>query len=156
MALLLLVLAGIITPWMIGFAGFYDKWRWLTFAPLQITLAVGPLFWFYVHALVHGELPLKARHHLIPSALQFAFLGGSFLLPMPLKSQWADMASFWFSLIVSIRLISGLLIYGMRSLTLLSEYRTALSEGAGSGGPASGEGGPRTAWPRRARRGSAG
>jgi hypothetical protein len=45
LAALLVVLAGIITPWMIGFAGFYDTWRWLSFAPFQVTLAVAPLIW---------------------------------------------------------------------------------------------------------------
>ena len=40
LAALLIVLAGILMPWLIGFAGFYDRWRWLTFAPFQITLAV--------------------------------------------------------------------------------------------------------------------
>jgi AraC-like DNA-binding protein len=129
MACLLLVLAGVITPWLIGFAGAYDKWRWLTFAPFQITLAVGPLFWFYVHALVHGKLPNKARRHLIPAALQFAFLGGSFLLPMPIKDQWADLASFPFSLVVSAGLIIGLTHYGLKCRTLLIEYRAALSGG---------------------------
>ena len=43
LAALLVVLAGILMPWLIGFAGFYDRWRWLTFAPFQITLAVAPL-----------------------------------------------------------------------------------------------------------------
>lgn len=129
MACLLLVLAGIITPWLIGFAGFYDKWRWLTFAPFQITLAVGPLFWFYVHGLVHGKLPKQARRHLIPAALQFAFLGCSFLLPMPLKNEWADVASFPFSLLVSIGLIISLIYYGLQCRKLLVDYRAALSSG---------------------------
>jgi hypothetical protein len=40
MAALLVVLAGLLTPWMIGFAGFYDKWMWLTFAPFQITFTL--------------------------------------------------------------------------------------------------------------------
>jgi AraC-like DNA-binding protein len=101
----------------------------LTFAPFQITLAVGPLFWFYVHALVHGKLPNKARRHLIPAALQLAFLGGSFLLPMPIKDQWADIASFPFSLIVSIALIAGLTYYSLKCRKLLTEYRAALSGG---------------------------
>lgn len=129
MAILLLVMAGIITPWMIGFAGFYDKWRWLTFAPFQITLAVAPLFWFYVHALLYGQWPQHARRHLIPAILQFAFLSGSFLLPMPLKSRWADMASFPFNLIVSIGLIVGLVFYGLRCLALLRAYQMALLNG---------------------------
>jgi AraC-like DNA-binding protein len=127
MALLLIVLAGTITPWMIGFAGFYDKWRWLTFAPFQITLAVAPLFWLYVHALVHGSWPTQGRLHLIPALIQFAFLGGSFLLPMPLKDQWADMISLPLSILVSTALVAGLIAYGLKSRALLAEYRTALA-----------------------------
>ncbi len=127
MSLLLIVLAGIITPWMIGFAGFYDKWRWLTFAPFQITLAVPPLFWLYIHALVHGTLPAGAWRHLLPAMLQFAFLGSSFLLPMSLKEQWADASSFAFSAVVSIALMIALIVYGLKSARLLSEYRTTLA-----------------------------
>jgi AraC-like DNA-binding protein len=127
MALLLLLLAGIITPWMIGFAGFYDKWRWLTFAPFQITLAVAPLFWLYVYALVHGSWPAQAQRHLIPALLQLGFYLASFLLPMPLKDKWADISSFPVSLITSIALIAGLIFYGLKSRQLLGEYRTALA-----------------------------
>ncbi len=127
MAALLLVLAGIITPWMIGFAGFYDKWRWLTFAPFQITLALPPLFWLYVHTLVHGRWPERGWQHLTPAMLQLAFYTGSFLLPMPLKERWADFISFPFSVLVSLGLIAGLLFYGQKSLQLLSSYRAALA-----------------------------
>ena len=43
LAALLVVLAGMITPWMIGFAGFYDKWRELSFVPVAIGLDVAEL-----------------------------------------------------------------------------------------------------------------
>ena len=59
LAALLVVLAGIVTPWAIGFAGLYDRWRWLTFAPFQITLAVAPLLWLYVGALTTGRWPAR-------------------------------------------------------------------------------------------------
>lgn len=48
LAALLVVLAGTITPWMIGFAGFYDRWRWLSFAPFAISLAIAPLAYLYL------------------------------------------------------------------------------------------------------------
>jgi AraC-like DNA-binding protein len=128
MAALLLVLAGIITPWLIGFAGFYDKWRWLTFAPLQITLAVGPLFWLYVYALVTGDWPQKAKRHLILPAAQFLFYFASFLLPMPLKEWWADIIGLPADIITGLLLVAGLTAYGSASLKLLQRYRTALSE----------------------------
>lgn len=127
MAALLIVLAGIITPWMIGFAGFYDKWMWLTFAPLQISLAVGPLFWLYVYALVTGHWPVTARRHLFLPTLQFAFLAASFLLPMPLKNQWADFIWLPSNIIFGALLIAGLTGYGLASYRLLRDYRAALA-----------------------------
>lgn len=71
LAALLVVLAGMITPWMIGFAGFYDRWQWLSFAPFAISLAIAPLVWLYLYALVHGRLPARPCLHLIPPAVQF-------------------------------------------------------------------------------------
>jgi AraC-like DNA-binding protein len=129
MALLLIVLAGIITPWMIGFAGFYDKWRWLTFAPFQITLAVGPLFWFYVHSLVTGGWPEKALPHLLLPALQFLFYFVSFLLPMPLKNQWAHHSFLVSNVAFGVLLVGGLIGYGYAAHRLLQDYRIALAAG---------------------------
>lgn len=127
MAVLLVVLAGIITPWMIGFAGFYDIWRWLTFLPVSITLAVAPLFYLYVHALVTGGWPVAARRHLVPPALQFLYYASSFLLPLPAKNRWAELSSFPVYVVTGIALVIGLTGYGLASLRLLQRYRLALS-----------------------------
>lgn len=73
LAVLLCVLALMVMPWLIGFAGFYDKWMWLTFAPFQITLAVAPLCWLYLLALTEGVWPPKGWRPLIgyfPEVLQ--------------------------------------------------------------------------------------
>jgi AraC-like DNA-binding protein len=127
MAVLLVVLAGIITPWMIGFAGFYDKWMWLTFAPLQISLAVAPLFYLYAHALVTGDWPRSGRWHLAAAAAQLLFHLGSFLLPVDLKMHWAEISFPAVSLITGIGVIVGLGYYCFASFRLLSEYRRALA-----------------------------
>lgn len=126
MAALLVVLAGMITPWMIGFAGFYDKWMWLTFAPFQIGLAVAPLFYLYAHALVTGSWPDNAKWHLSPVLAQFLFLTGSFMLPLKVKMQWADFISPASNWIIGVAIIAGLICYGLASLRLLSSYTTAL------------------------------
>jgi AraC-like DNA-binding protein len=128
LAALLLVLAGILMPWLIGFAGFYDRWRWLTFAPFAITLAVAPLLYAYVHALTSGELSGRLRWHLAPAFAQFAFLTGSFLLPAPLKQRWDDMAFDPFNRATSLGTIIGLAAYGAISLRLLARYRQALAQ----------------------------
>jgi len=42
LAALLIVMTGVFVPWLIGFAGFYDRWWWLTFAPFSNALLVPP------------------------------------------------------------------------------------------------------------------
>ena len=70
LAALLLVMAGIATPWMIGFAGFYDKWQGLSFVPFALPLAVVPLLWLYVRARIGAAWPANPWWHLLPAALQ--------------------------------------------------------------------------------------
>ena len=53
-------LAALITPYIIGFAGFYDRWPWLSFTPLSYTLAFGPLLWLYAATLC-GRPPSRFR-----------------------------------------------------------------------------------------------
>lgn len=127
LALLLVILCGVLTPWMIGFAGFYDKWRFLTFAPFSITLAVAPLFYFYIHAMVSGAWPERKALHLAPAAVQFAYLAGAFLLlRQPFKNDWLDQASPVYSLVTGAGIFAGLIYYGAKSLALLARYRRGL------------------------------
>lgn len=133
MAALLIVLAGILIPWMIGFAGFYDKWMWLTFAPFQISLAVAPLFYLYAYALVTGQWPDKGKWHLIPAAGQLLFLTGSFLLPFAMKMRWADLVSPAVTWVTSIGIVVGLGYYCYASFRLLQTYRAALAAARSDG-----------------------
>jgi AraC-like DNA-binding protein len=127
MAALLVVLAGIITPWLIGFAGFYDKWMWLTFAPMQISLAVAPLFYLYGHSLVTGGWPENGKWHLGPAVAQFMFYLVSFLLPFDLKMQWTEIASPAVGWITGVGVVISLVYYCFASFRLLREYRLALA-----------------------------
>ncbi len=127
LALLLIVLAGIVTPWMIGFAGFYDKWRWLTFAPFQLTLGVAPLLHLYVHALVTGAWPPRSSRHLAAPGVQLAFLSASFALPSPLKYQWSSFISTPYAVITGIGVIAGMALYGRAAMALLIQYRALLA-----------------------------
>jgi AraC-like DNA-binding protein len=126
LAALLIVLAGVLTPWAIGFAGFYDRWRWLTFAPFSIPLAVGPLVWLYVRALAGGALPQNAWGHLAAPLAQFAYLSGCFLLPEPLKDHWAGLSS-RLGAILEVAAAAGLGVYGVASLRALRAYRRLLA-----------------------------
>lgn len=128
LAALLVVLAGMITPWMIGFAGFYDKWRWLSFAPFAISLAIAPLVWLYLQALVHGSLPARSWRHLLPAAMQFAYLSGAFLLlRQPFKNEWLDRSAPAYTVVTGIGVMAGLVGYGMASRSLIRRYGIWLS-----------------------------
>src|SRR6478752_6707993 len=61
LAAALVVIAGMLTPYAIGFAGAYDRFRWLTFAPFATPLALGPLLYGYAHALADGTPPGRMR-----------------------------------------------------------------------------------------------
>ena len=84
----LVVIAGLLTPYVIGFAGFYDAFRWLTFAPFAIPLALGPLLYAYGHSLADGRAPPRWRLHLAAPALQFLYFSTCFLLPLDAKWAW--------------------------------------------------------------------
>lgn len=127
LAMLLIVLIGILAPWLIGFAGFYDRWRWLTFAPFQITLAVAPLIWLYAHALVKGSWPPTGWRHLLPAIVQATFLSASFLLPMPIKTRWSDIVHQPYSIVADLATLAGLACYGIAGLRLLHRYRALLA-----------------------------
>ena len=88
LAALTMVAALRLMPYVLGFAGAYDAYRWLTFAPLDYTLALGPLLWAYVAALTTGELPRRWRWHLVPALLQTVYFLVCFALPVEAKWAW--------------------------------------------------------------------
>lgn len=77
-----------ITPFIIGYAGFYDAYPWLSFAPFSITLAYGPLIYLYVTRVTLGHLDRRWCLHVLPAALQFAYLSIVFVQPLPSKNAW--------------------------------------------------------------------
>jgi AraC-like DNA-binding protein len=118
LAALLVVMAGVVTPWMIGFAGFYDRWQVLSYVPFSLNLAIMPLIWLYVTALVTGRWPARGWLHLTPAAAQAAVKVGESLTGfVPAMGTLADLA-----------LLAGFLIYGRRVWDLLGRYRRALAE----------------------------
>jgi len=120
---LLVILAGILTPWAIGFAGFYDRWQWLSFALLSHPLAVAPLFYFYVFALVHGALPPRVLLHLAAPLAAGAFQLASFPLPLETKAVWAGIAAGWFDAMTSAGILIGFAFYSWLSWRLLGDYQ---------------------------------
>ena len=133
LAALLIVMVGLLMPDLIGFAGFYDAFPWLSFAPLGISLAVGPLLYCHVHALTQGRLPCHLLWHLGPAIAQFTFLAVSFCLPLAMKNRWDALSTPIVAPIVTLGVIAGLGCYCWYSMVLLRAYRAALAQARSDG-----------------------
>ena len=66
-----------ITPWMLGFAGWYDGFEclrcrnFLFYMPLQHTLLMGPVIYFYLRTLFQPTIKFRRADwlHFVPAAL---------------------------------------------------------------------------------------
>lgn len=129
LALLLLVLAGLLVPYIIGYAGFYDRYPWLSYAPFAVPLAVGPLFYAYLRALAAGER--VAAWHWIAPVVQF--LNQALVFPWPLATKnWFDseIQAPLISPVAQAALIVSLAGYGIASLRLVRHYRSRAGNGS--------------------------
>ena len=87
-AALLAVMALKISPYAIGYAGFYDAYPWLSFAPLSHELAFGPLLWLHVQQRTRDELPPRWGWHLLAPGLVLVYLAACFVQPLNWKNDW--------------------------------------------------------------------
>ncbi|MFY8127631.1 MAG: helix-turn-helix domain-containing protein [Chitinophagaceae bacterium] len=78
LGLFLLLAALYITPWMVGFAGWYGTQPYrdiLFYTPFQHLFLIGPCIFFYVNSLFNPSFRVTKKEilHFIPSALYLAF-----------------------------------------------------------------------------------
>ncbi len=71
------------TPYIIGFSGAYQAYPWLTFAPFNTELWLGPLWLLTVRALTSDGLPLRWWAWLVPGLVQTLYYTACFLLIGP-------------------------------------------------------------------------
>ncbi|CAN5531215.1 AraC family transcriptional regulator [soil metagenome] len=90
LAALLLVSVLRILPYIAGYAGFYDAYPWLSFAPYNLSLALGPLVLLHVARLTSGGLPRRWLLWLVPGGVQFIYYSVLFLQPLTFKNWWDD------------------------------------------------------------------
>lgn len=88
LALLVTIVALRILPYIIGFAGFYDTWPWLSFMPYEWSLALGAVIWLYMQVICTGVLPRRWGWHLAPAAVQGAYYSVLFVQPLEFKNRW--------------------------------------------------------------------
>ena len=90
LALLLLTFVMKLMPYVLGFAGYYDAYPWLSFAPFELGLAIGPLLYLHVRRLAMDRMPPGWVWHLLPAVLQFAYRAVMFAQPLTFKNAWND------------------------------------------------------------------
>lgn len=88
LALLVAVVALRILPYIIGFAGFYDAYPWLSFLPYDWSLGYGAVIWLYVTVLCTGHLPRRWYAHLAPALVQGVYYAVLFVQPLTEKHRW--------------------------------------------------------------------
>lgn len=88
LSLLLVVIALRLLPYIIGYAGFYDAWPWLSFMPWNLSLAIGPLLYCHVVHLTRAS-PLPGwRWHFLPVLVQAIYYSVVFVQPLAFKDAW--------------------------------------------------------------------
>ncbi|WP_310571048.1 helix-turn-helix domain-containing protein [Gemmatimonas sp.] len=92
LALLVTIVALRVLPYIIGFAGFYDTWPWLSFMPYEWSLALGAVIWLYMHVICIGALPQRWGWHLLPAVVQGAYYTAVFVQPLDFKNHWDSVA----------------------------------------------------------------
>lgn len=123
LALLIVAVALMVTPYIIGFAGFYDVYPWLSFAPFQTGLAFGPLFYFYTLTLTGGPLPQQWVLHFSPYGMQFLAQALVFPWPMEAKDWWDAVAhSPIIAPVLTVASLASVGVYGLLSWRRYGAY----------------------------------
>jgi AraC-like DNA-binding protein len=78
LSLFLLLCVLYISPWMLGFAGWYDKQPYrdfLFYFPFQQLFFIGPVIFFYVQSLLNPHFKFSKKHslHLLPGVLYLLY-----------------------------------------------------------------------------------
>ncbi|MEM8814504.1 MAG: AraC family transcriptional regulator [Pseudomonadota bacterium] len=102
-------------PYIIGFAGAYDAFPWLTFAPFNMELWFGPMLYLHARALARNEPPARLWLWLLPGAVQFSYYTVCFTLLGDSGSKFAFNNAFHEPYIVPVEsaIGIGLAILGM-------------------------------------------
>jgi len=126
LALLLVCVAGMMTPFIIGYAGAYDRWPWLTSAPLAVPLAIGPLLHGHVTALSRNAA--ISRWHMIAPAMQFCYQAALFPFPVTAKFWWDEhVHQPVLGPVLLMAVIASMTCYALLSWRELGSYRNWLT-----------------------------
>lgn len=110
LALFLLSAVFAVIPQIIGFAGFYQVWPGLTFAPFNTELFLGPLLFLHADRLMtEGPLGWK-KWLLVPGALQIFYYTVAFVGLGDYQNKWAFDAAFHRPYVIPVETIFSLVL----------------------------------------------
>lgn len=124
-----------LVPYILGFSGFYQRFKWLSYAPFELESGFGPLLYLYVFSLVRGATPRKWGWHLVPVALEFLYYTSVFVRSLEFKDDWYNRFQVHFEWFDTVYGLVSLGVYLGLSIKLLNSYRTWAEQNQGSGDP---------------------
>lgn len=135
------ILAGLIVslgvymiPYIIGYAGAYDRWPWLSFAPFNVTLLFGPLLLGYSMSLTGARPSRGWLWHLAPFAFQFLAQALVFPFPLETKNAWNYAVNEPFVVpLLNVATLISLVGYGCASWRRDRDYRAWLQHNRADG-----------------------
>ena len=118
----LLVLAGMLLVFPLGWHGRGDVPVWLALLPINLPLALGPLLYLHVRSTVQPRSHPFTWPHFVPTLLQLTYLATLSLLPTTQASAWktslhdpAVKPAIEFAVLVSLGCYSALSLIQLRS-----------------------------------------
>lgn len=120
-------------PYILGFAGYYDVYPWLSFAPFTVGLAFGPLLYLHVTRLTSSTMPPGWAWHLLPGAIQFGYRAVVFAQPMAVKNAWnASIHEHWIDPVETVTEIVSMALYLWLALRAYRSYQCWLEGNVGN------------------------
>lgn len=117
-----------ILPYILGYAGFYDVYPQLSFAPYNIGLAFGPLVFFYVKRLTHDNLTRRSWIHLLPALVEFCYYSSIFPRSLAFKTAWdRQVQEPWVAPIEQVLILLSAAIYTGVSVRMYRQYQQWLT-----------------------------
>ncbi|MEO6075674.1 MAG: AraC family transcriptional regulator, partial [Dokdonella sp.] len=133
LAVLIVLIVLKLGPYILGFAGFYDVYPWLSFAPFTVGLAFGPLLYLHVKRLTSSAMPRGWAWHLLPAALQFGYRAVVFVQPIAVKNAWnASIHERWVDPVETVLEIMSMALYLWLALRAYRGYQRWLDGHVGN------------------------
>ncbi len=129
LSFVLLVLAGMMSVYSLGWTGRADVPAPLAFMPFNLPLALGPLLFGYVSALATGRGLSRSILHMTPATAHFVYLCVALTLPEAARAAWKDGPHDHVvkPLLEAATLVS-LSLYAIAGLRMLRRYRAWLEQ----------------------------